>query len=143
MDGPGGFFGVHRTWLAEPGVKAPIATPKAMLGRTKGGAVRLTDAAPVVAVAEGIESALSLRDALADRPGLAVVAALSAPGIDAFEWTRGTSEVMAAVDNDASGRNAAAKLAERCAAAGMRLTSIRPERKGEDWNDMAAREVAA
>ena len=35
--------GVHRTYLAEPGVKAFADGAKLMLGRCAGGAVRLSD----------------------------------------------------------------------------------------------------
>jgi hypothetical protein len=71
---------IHRTWLVEPGRKADLIPAKAMLGPCKGGAVRLSDGAGPLIVAEGIETALSLRDALC-APDARVWAALSTSGV--------------------------------------------------------------
>lgn len=52
---------LHRTWLAEPGQKAPV-TPvrKMMMGRIpEGGAIRLAPPAETMGIAEGIETALA------------------------------------------------------------------------------------
>lgn len=142
VDRDGTFVGVHRTFLAEPGAKANVTPVKAMLGRVKGGAVLLTPPAPRIAVAEGIESALSLSDGLTGHEDVAVVAALSVSGVANFVWPEGTVEIIAAPDNDPSGRNAAAKLAERCEAAGVRCSLILPTLDGADWNDLAQAEAA-
>ncbi|MCH8859227.1 MAG: hypothetical protein IID54_06570, partial [Proteobacteria bacterium] len=48
--------GVHRTYLAEPGVKAFGKESKLMLGRCAGGAVRLSGGPGPLLVAEGIET---------------------------------------------------------------------------------------
>ena len=61
-------------------MKAPVAPAKAMLGPVKGGAVRLSDGSGPNVVAEGIETALSLLDALA-RHQPRVWAALSTSGL--------------------------------------------------------------
>lgn len=68
--------GVHRTYLARDGRgKAPIPVAKKMLGPCWGGAVRFARAGETLALAEGIETALSvlqavtgLRDAGSGRP---------------------------------------------------------------------------
>ena len=51
--------GVHRTYLAEPGVKAFGKESKRMLGRCSGGAVRLSGGPGPLVVAEGIETPAS------------------------------------------------------------------------------------
>ena len=48
--------GVHRTYLAEPGVKAFTDGAKMMLGRCAGGAVRLSGGPGALVVAEGVET---------------------------------------------------------------------------------------
>ena len=58
--------GVHRTYLAEPGVKAFGNGAKMMLGRCAGGAVRLSDGLGTLLVAEGIETGLSLLSGITD-----------------------------------------------------------------------------
>jgi hypothetical protein len=55
---------VHRTFITATGTgKAPVTSPKMMLGRCAGGAVRLAPAGEVLILAEGIETALSVQAA--------------------------------------------------------------------------------
>ena len=69
----GGLAGIHRTYLRPAGTgKADVGQPKLMVGRCWGGAIRLAPAGPVLALAEGIETALSVLQA---SPGLPVWAA--------------------------------------------------------------------
>jgi hypothetical protein len=71
-------FAVHRTYLKPDGSGKADTTPsKAMLGAVAGGAVRLTEGHGALAVAEGIETALSLSCGLLSAPS-AIWAALSA-----------------------------------------------------------------
>ena len=71
----GRIAGVHRTYLRADGrAKANVPSPKKMAGTCWGGAVRLAKAAPELAIGEGIETCLSVAQAM---PGLAVWAALS------------------------------------------------------------------
>jgi hypothetical protein len=59
-DHDGKFVAAHRTWLLPDGSgKADLLEPKWSLGPVGGGAVRLAPAGPVLAVAEGIETALT------------------------------------------------------------------------------------
>jgi len=51
--------GVHVTYLTPQGRKAPVSAQKRMYGPCKGGAVRLGAPDDVLALAEGVESALS------------------------------------------------------------------------------------
>jgi hypothetical protein len=64
QDVRGDITGVHRTFLCADGSgKADVESPKKMLGRCVGGAVRLAPAVETLAVAEGIETGLSILQA--------------------------------------------------------------------------------
>lgn len=130
----GQIIGVHRTFLADG-----LTTRKAMLGSAKGGAVRLSAPSRTLVICEGIETGLSLRDGLpAD---VTVWAALSVMGMAHIELPD-VGEVVVAPDGDPSGRNAAAKLADRCFATGVRCRIMKPP-DGLDWNDVAQAEAMA
>lgn len=61
--------GVHRTYLAPGGGgKAAVKKAKMMAGACWGSAIRLAPAAPRLAIAEGIETALSVMQACPDLP---------------------------------------------------------------------------
>jgi phage/plasmid primase-like uncharacterized protein len=128
--------GLHRTWLRPDGLgKADVTDSKMMLGICAGGAVRLASAGPVMAVAEGIETALSVQQAT----GTPTWAALSAPGIEALILPPLplAAEVTIAADNDASGRGQAAaeKAARRWIAEGRTVRIALPP-AGQDFNDV-------
>ena len=133
--------GVHRTYLAEPGVKAFGQESKLMLGRCAGGAVRLSDGLGPLLIAEGIETGLALLTGLPDsRPR--TWAALSTSGVAGLILPRQPGELVLAPDGDAPGREAARKLADRAYAAGWRVRTMRcPDRR--DWADMLIEETAA
>jgi hypothetical protein len=61
LEGPYGVAGIHRTYLTTDGAKAPVDPAKMTLGPylEAGACLRLQNAATRVALAEGIESALS------------------------------------------------------------------------------------
>ena len=64
VDGAGELIGVHRTYLRSDGQgKAPITTAKKVAGRVAGGTIRLAPPGPLLGVAEGIETALSVTQA--------------------------------------------------------------------------------
>ena len=132
--------GVHRTYLAEPGIKA-FDNAKMMLGRCAGGAVRLSDGLGSLLIAEGIETGLSLQTGLTDTR-VRVWAALSTSGMAGLILPRIPGEMTLAPDGDEPGRKAANKLADRAISAGWRVRVMHcPD--GRDWNDMLANEVAA
>lgn len=133
---------VHRTYLAEPGRKADVDPNKAMLGPVARGAVRLSKGAGPLVVAEGIETALSLADALADLSPR-VWAALSTSGVAGLRLPRPPGDLTLAPDGDSAGRKAAEELARRADAAGWRVKILQPPGAGLDWNDAARREAAA
>ncbi len=128
----GSLTGVHRTWLdpARP-AKAPVARPRKALGRVHGLAVRFgAPAAGTLLVGEGIETVLSLVTAM---PDTVAAAALSAGSLGAFAPPAGTARLVIARDNDPDGERAAARLARRCARAGVPAHVLVPE--GADFND--------
>ncbi len=132
-------IGVHRTYLAEPGVKAFGDKSKMMLGPCGGSAVRLSGGRGPLVVAEGIETALSLLSALPDtRPR--VWAALSTSGMVNLALPSDPGELVIAPDGDTPGMKAAAQLADRACAAGWHVR-VMDCPAGHDWNDLG-REVA-
>ena len=128
--------GVHRTYLAEPGVKAFGNQSKMMLGPCAGGAVRLSGGPGPLVVAEGIETALSLLSGLPDsRPR--TWAALSTSGVAGLILPHQPGELVLAPDGDATGREAANNLADRASAARWHVRIMQcPD--GADWNDVSS-----
>lgn len=129
-------FAVHRTWLFPDGDKA-----KAMLGGTHGGAVRLSDGASRLVVAEGIETALALLCGLLEEPA-EVWAALSASGMRSLRLPAQPGKLAVAVDGDKPGREAGHALAERAHALGWQVAMIDPG-DGADFLDILNRKDAA
>lgn len=130
---------VHRTYLAEPGAKAPVEPAKAMLGPVAGGAVRLSEGLGPLVVAEGIETALSLRDRLGG-PEPRVWAALSTSGVAGLRLPRERGDLIVAPDGEAAGRKAGLDLAARAHAEGWRVRILPPPGEALDWNDAARAE---
>jgi hypothetical protein len=127
---------VHRTFLAEPGQKADLAPNKAMLGPVAGAAVRLSEGTGPLVVAEGIETGLSLCDALSNHSPR-VWAALSANGMAGLRLPSKSGELVVAPDGDATGRKAAEELATRAHRLGWHVRILPAPGDGIDWNDAA------
>lgn len=134
VDGASG-FAVHRTYLSANGRgKALVAPSKAMLGSTKGGAVRLTEGHERLVVAEGVETALSLSSGLLSG-SVSIWAALSASGVASLVLPRKPGRLLVAVDGDAAGLRASNILAERAKADGWEV-ALAQAPVGQDWNDV-------
>jgi putative DNA primase/helicase len=132
---------IHRTAIDASGRKID----RKAYGPIGGGAVKLTDDAnvtKVIAIGEGIETALSIRE-LPDLGNMPVWPVLSANGIAAFPVLPGIESVWIAADNDASGtgQNAARSAGERLHAAGVETIILAPTQAGADLNDKVARRV--
>lgn len=131
-------IGIHRTFLRADGMgKADIQPSKAMLGPVRGGAVRFSRDRETMAVAEGIESALSF--AVATRtPTLAVLSTsgMKAVGLPAMPLA---SSLIVAADNDPAGLMAGRILARRAVDEGRAARVIHPPVEGEDFNDLLLR----
>ena len=110
-DGSGRFLGVHITFIVADGRgNAPVPKPRKMLGPVGGGAVRIGAAATKIAVAEGIEEALTIAQAC---PGLSVWSGLSASHMGSLELPHLTNELIACANDDHAGRRCANRLVKR------------------------------
>ena len=131
---------LHRTWVRADGRKADVDPPRMLLGghRKQGGVVRLWSDDYVthgLAIAEGIETALSLAHAYTP-----VWAAIDASNLAALPVLPGVGCLLIGRDNDAAGIKAAAECARRWANAGceVRVTT----QTHNDMNDVLLEETA-
>lgn len=132
--------GVHRTFLAMSGeTKAPVTSAKMMLGRIAGGAVRLAPAGERLAVAEGIESALSVQQAT----GIPSWAALSASGLERLVLPPVAQDIVIAADRDEVGIASAERAARRWVLEGRRVRIALPPGGLNDFNDALRFEAVA
>jgi len=123
---------VHRTFLKADGSgKAPVSSPKKMLGPVVGGAVRLARHGSTLVVAEGIETAMTVLQET-EHP---VWAALSKGGIENLILPADVAEVIIAADHDKPGLAAANKAARKWTAEGRRVRIAKPPIEGWDFND--------
>lgn len=130
--------GLHRTYLDMSGRKAEIAPSKAMLGPCAGGHVQLSEGDGPLVVGEGIETCLSVLDAMTDRSPR-VWAALSTSGMRRLVLPETPGELIIAPDQDANaaGHAAAEALARRARQLGWFVTLLPPPEGFKDWNDAA------
>ena len=130
-DGAGALQGVLRTWLAPDGQgKAAVETQRRAMGHLLRNAVRLTPHDDILVVGEGIETMLSLVEAV---PGLPVWAALSSGHLGAVLLPEGLQRLYIAIDRDPAGCGAAERLSARATDAGISVRVLEP-RLG-DFND--------
>ena len=123
--------GVHRTWLARDGSgKAPVDTQRKAMGELLGHAVRFGGTKEVLAAGEGIETVLSLRQAL---PKMPMVAALSAGHLAAFHFPAHLRRLYIVRDNDPAGHGARDSLIARAHEAGIEALTLSP--MAGDFND--------
>lgn len=140
---------IHRTYLSPDGQKAdiPYSVKKFMASppdvKATGGAIYLDPPAPRIAVCEGLETALAVRQATE----LNTVACCSATLLGKYEPNEVTQEVFIFADYDDShaGQNAAMTLANRLLEKGIESFVFLPPRpgsehetKGVDWLDAFA-----
>ena len=130
---------IHRTYLLPGGRgKAQVSTPKMALGTLGNGAVRLAAAAPVLGIAEGIETALSAMQLFR----LPCWAALGSR-FDQIALPEEVRHVVVFADKGKAG-DVATKKAERKFRNQNRQVTIRFPDHGADWNDdLQAREAVA
>ncbi|MEY4749698.1 MAG: hypothetical protein RIQ60_1912 [Pseudomonadota bacterium] len=138
----GELLALHRTYLDPSGRKAslpdgaPVKKLTRAAGYLMGGCVRLAepDAAGLLGVAEGIETALAASMA----GGLPVVAAYSAGALAAWQWPAAVRHIVVCADNDPAGAAAAHELGQRALSAGLRVHVAAPSAPGLDWCDIWA-----
>jgi hypothetical protein len=142
----GQIIGLQRIYLAPDSEqpdrigKAPIASPRKMLGRMAGGTVRL---APIrddglLALSEGIETGLAAMTAC---PGVPVWAALSTTGLEQVRLPPEARRVLILADHDASGAGlrAAEAAASILRGQGRAVAITLPAEPGQDINDVLLR----
>ena len=129
-------MGIHRTYLRTDGSgKAELpGGAKMMLGACSGGAVRFGPDRPVIALAEGIETALSIGVA----SHLTVWATLSTSGLKGLILPPPpiAEIIVIAADHDPAGLAAAENAAARLEADGRAVSIIAPQARGSDFNDV-------
>lgn len=132
-DKNGDFLALHRTFLRSDGSgKADIEPNKMILGTCRGGSVHLGKPETILAVTEGIETGLSIRQAT----GTPTWAALSTGGLTSLILPDSVREVVICADYDRPGLQAACKAAEKWTWEGRKVRIAKPFREGFDFNDV-------
>jgi phage/plasmid primase-like uncharacterized protein len=130
-------IGLHRTAVDDCGTDKRYGKfSKKMLGVARGGVVRLHPPSAHLAIAEGVETALSAAQVF----GVTVWATTSAGGIAAFPVLKGVKRLTVFADNDEPGMAAAATCCRRYNAAGIDAEIRHPSKPGTDWNDFVRQE---
>lgn len=130
-DKDGIITGIHRTWLNACGTgKADVTAPRKALGRIAGQGIRIGRCEGVLAIGEGLETMLSLREAF---PALPVIAATSASHLSALHFPPAVQRLYVAREHDAAGDAAWTRLCARSDADSIALVPLEPRRK--DLND--------
>lgn len=124
---------IHRTWL-DGARKANIKPPRMALGPLSGGSVRLAPVHDVLAVAEGIESALSFMQATGI-PSWAVLSTSNYPSLILPDTVR---KIIIAADHDKNGQGmeAAMKAADVWTRQGFKVRIACPPEPETDFNDI-------
>ena len=134
-DAQGRLRAVHRTYLAPDGSgKAPVQPPRMTLGPVGGFACHLAEAAKEMAVAEGIETGLSVQLTT----GIPTWAALSAGNLAKMilpPLPLAGHDIIAA-DADIVGVRSAKAAAARWKSERRRVEIMVPARPGKDFNDL-------
>lgn len=149
---------IHRTYLTADGHKAPVESPKKLMRHPStrtltGGAIRLTEANTLLALAEGLETAL----AVIEGTGLPVWCAVNAHLLANFVPPPTVRQVIIYADKDrpteqhpkGHGQEAARQLVQRLWAMGVKASAIVPAgeippgQKSLDWLDILNRDGRA
>lgn len=132
-DADGALQGVQVTLLSAHGTaKAPVATPRRVIGKLMGGAVRLSEARGELAIGEGVETMLSASALL----GVPSWAALSADNLSRFALPAFIERLIIVADNDAAGIGAAEGLRMR-SPPHVRVETVSAPKGFNDLNDWA------
>jgi len=136
VEGVKGLLGLHLTTL-EPDGRGRKEKKLAKGSKPKGGAIRLfpLEEGHPLALAEGIETALAVREAT----GWPVWALVAASFLKEASLPPEVKEVVVAADHDKAGLEAAKALARRLLREGRRVRIAVPPEEGEDWLDTLTR----
>jgi DNA primase len=136
----GAIIGVQRIFLAPDGSgKADVPQPKLSLGRISGGAIRVgePDATGVLAVCEGPEDGLSLRQL----SGLPVWVAAGVGNLPKMLFPPSVRKIVIGADNDERGLAGARAAADAYTKRGLIVSILRPLPRAKDWNDELMMEI--
>lgn len=122
---------VHRTFLCG-NKKADITPNKMMLGTVSGGAVKLAPVMGVLAVAEGIETALSFQQ----ETGIPTWAVLSASNYQSLVLPELVRSIVIAADHDPAGLCAAYGAADLWTKRALTVRVVYPPAEKQDFNDL-------
>jgi phage/plasmid primase-like uncharacterized protein len=136
MNAAGEQVAIHRTWLAADGSDKANVTPNKMsLGPVKGHSVHIGEGRNVLALAEGVETALSFMQ-LYGAPTWATLSSANLPNIVIpNEYT----EIIIAADHDPVGLAAAEKLRQQLVLQRRKVRILKPKTEGQDFNDVLMR----
>ncbi len=136
VEGEGGLLGLHLTIL-EPDGRGRKEKRLARGSKPKGGAIRLfpLGEGQPLALAEGIETALAVREAT----GWPVWATIAAGFMKEVIVPPEVREILIAADHDRAGLEAAHALARRLLREGRRVRVAVPPKEKEDWLDALGR----
>lgn len=140
----GEMIGLQRIYLNSEGTKADVRNPKKTLGKVSGGAVRLAEATHEFGLAEGIETALAVQQAIK----IPVWATLSASNLTAIKIPQSvtTVHIFADKDRNETGQKAARDLAQKLIAKSKTVfvhvpsSPIKEGAKSIDWLDILVNE---
>lgn len=132
----GALVAVHRIYLTTEGHKAPLNPAKAAKGPLWGGAIRFATG-PEIVVAEGPETTLAAGLILGLPAWSAISAGNMAHGLILPAQVR---RVVVAADHDKPGIDAAQDAMRRWRREGRECRLIVPDREGEDFADILARQ---
>jgi putative DNA primase/helicase len=128
----GKHIATHRTFLAEDGYgKANVSTPRKVAGKYgRGPTIRLMPTAPLMGIAEGIETALAASRLFR----IPVWSVLCAHGIETFEPPAECQHLVVFADHDKNrtSQRAAESLKTRLP---IPVEIRMPDQPGTDWND--------
>lgn len=142
---------IHRTFVTPEGFKAPVDSSKKLMRSLEavpilGGAIRLVPATKVLAIAEGVETALAVMEATK----IPTWAAVNASLLEHFVPPPGVEQILVFADKDrptklherGHGQEAAAALVKRLWAMGIKASAVAPPGdipegyKSLDWLDI-------
>lgn len=149
---------IHRTYLTADGYKAPVESPRKLMRypsqRTlAGGVIRLVEAGAVLAVAEGLETALAVMEGTK----MPVWCAVNAYLLEHFYPPPGVSQILVFADKDrpsaqhprGHGQESARRLVQRLWERGIKASAIVPAgeipagQRSLDWLDILNRDGKA
>jgi len=131
----GALCGLHRTFLAPDGSRR-LDKRIASESRIRGAAIRLYEPGSTLALAEGIETALAVRQ----MTGLPVWACVSSTVMENVVVPEMVGEVLICADHDEAGEKASRVLARRLLRDGVRVRTAFPPHAGDWLDELTGRE---